>query len=116
MWMGFPEKVKKYFPWRRETPKGRPKHQVRLTPPQLCTREAATPQSTGEDTAAKHVTTNTYAQFIIVRRLAIVVSAGRILVLRKGRIIESGSRRELMAQNGYCVSLCYRQTRGLLAA
>lgn len=54
--------------------------------------------------------------FIIAHRLATVVNADRILVLKKGRIIESGSHRELMAQNGYYASLVHRQTQGLLAA
>jgi ATP-binding cassette, subfamily B, bacterial len=54
--------------------------------------------------------------FVIAHRLATVVNADRILVLKKGRIIESGSHRELMAQNGYYASLVHRQTKGLLAA
>ncbi len=54
--------------------------------------------------------------FVIAHRLATVVNADRILVLKKGRIIESGSHRELMSPNGYYASLVHRQTRGLLAA
>jgi ATP-binding cassette subfamily B protein len=54
--------------------------------------------------------------FIIAHRLATVVHADRILVLKKGKIIETGSHKELMAQGGYYASLVHRQTRGLLAA
>ncbi len=53
---------------------------------------------------------------MIAPRLATVVSADRILVLKKGRIIESGSHRELMARNGCYACLVHGQTRGLLAA
>jgi len=52
--------------------------------------------------------------FIIAHRLATVVHADRILVLKKSKIIEAGSHRELMAQGGYYASLVHRQTRGLL--
>lgn len=54
--------------------------------------------------------------FVIAPRLAAVVSADRILVLKKGRIIESGSHRELMARNGCYACLVHGQTRGLPAA
>jgi ATP-binding cassette subfamily B protein len=53
--------------------------------------------------------------FIIAHRLATVVHADRILVLKKGRIIVFGNHKELMAQTGYYASLVRRQTRGLLA-
>jgi ATP-binding cassette, subfamily B, bacterial len=43
-------------------------------------------------------------------------NADRILVLKNGRILETVTRRELMAQGGYYASLVHRQTRGFLAA
>ena len=52
--------------------------------------------------------------FAIAHRLATVVNAGRILVLRGGEIIEAGSHRELMREDGYYASLVEKQTQGLL--
>lgn len=57
----------------------------------------------------KHKTT-----FIIAHRLATVVSSDRILVLKNGRIIESGKHPELMSSDGYYASLVEKQTRGLI--
>ena len=53
--------------------------------------------------------------FVIAHRLATVVNAHRIVVLRDGRIDEIGSHRELMKLGGYYASLVKRQTRGLIA-
>ncbi len=54
--------------------------------------------------------------FIIAHRLATVVHAHRILVLRQGRILEEGSHPSLLRANGYYASLIARQSRGMLPA
>jgi ATP-binding cassette subfamily B protein len=52
--------------------------------------------------------------FVIAHRLATVVNANRIVVLKAGRIVEQGSHYELMKLKGYYTSLVERQTRGLI--
>jgi ATP-binding cassette subfamily B protein len=52
--------------------------------------------------------------FVIAHRLATVVNADRIIVLRHGRIAESGTHWELMRAGGYYASLVERQTNGLI--
>ncbi|MEW6116970.1 MAG: ABC transporter ATP-binding protein [Nitrospirota bacterium] len=52
--------------------------------------------------------------FIIAHRLSTVVRADRILVLKDGRIAESGTHETLMSMNGYYASLVHSQTKGLL--
>src|SRR5205085_10254279 len=52
--------------------------------------------------------------FVIAHRLATVVHADRIIVLKDGRIHESGSHENLMRARGYYASLVERQTRGLI--
>jgi len=54
--------------------------------------------------------------FIIAHRLSTVVSADRIVVLRDGRIHETGSHDALMRAGGYYASLVRRQVGGLLTA
>jgi ATP-binding cassette subfamily B protein len=52
--------------------------------------------------------------FVIAHRLATVVNADRIIVLKQGRIVESGSHAALVRQGGYYASLVRRQSRGLI--
>lgn len=52
--------------------------------------------------------------FLIAHRLATVVDADRILVLRDGRIAEAGPHGELMQRDGYYAALVEQQTRGLM--
>lgn len=52
--------------------------------------------------------------FVIAHRLATVVNADRIIVLRDGVIAESGRHWELMKLGGYYASLVLQQTSGLI--
>src|ERR1044071_3665593 len=51
--------------------------------------------------------------FVIAHRLSTVVNADRIIVLKEGRIAESGAHVELMTRDGYYASLVKQQTKGL---
>jgi ATP-binding cassette subfamily B protein len=51
---------------------------------------------------------------IIAHRLATVVNADRIVVLKEGRVVEQGTHAALVALGGYYTSLVEKQTRGLL--
>jgi ATP-binding cassette subfamily B protein len=53
--------------------------------------------------------------FVIAHRLATVVSADRIIVLKGGTVAESGTHVSLMRADGYYASLVKRQSRGLIA-
>jgi ATP-binding cassette, subfamily B, bacterial len=52
--------------------------------------------------------------FVIAHRLATVVKADRIIVLKDGKIIESGSHAMLLSEKGYYASLVQKQTKGLI--
>ena len=51
--------------------------------------------------------------FIVAHRLSTIRSADVILVMRNGSVIEQGSHRELMKQNGFYASLYNRQFTGV---
>ena len=52
--------------------------------------------------------------FVIAHRLTTVINADRIVVLKEGRVVESGSHWALVNQGGYYASLIKRQSRGLI--
>jgi ATP-binding cassette subfamily B protein len=52
--------------------------------------------------------------FVIAHRLATVVNADRIIVLKDGHVAETGPHRELVRQGGYYAELVRRQTAGLI--
>ena len=53
---------------------------------------------------------------MVAHRLSTVVDADRIYLLSDGRIIESGTHAELMAQNGKYREMCLKQAEGYLKA
>jgi ATP-binding cassette subfamily B protein len=55
----------------------------------------------------------TRTAIVIAHRLATVEAADRILVLRKGRLVESGNHRELRAGGGLYAQLAELQEKGL---
>ena len=50
--------------------------------------------------------------FVVAHRLSTIVSADKILVMKDGNIIESGTHRELLAQNGFYTNLYQSQFAG----
>jgi ATP-binding cassette subfamily B protein len=52
--------------------------------------------------------------FVIAHRLTTVINADRIVVLKEGRVVESGTHWTLVKQGGYYASLIKRQSRGLI--
>ena len=52
--------------------------------------------------------------FVIAHRLSTVINTDRIIVLKDGRIAESGTHVELLQQNGYYTSLVKRQSLGVI--
>ena len=52
--------------------------------------------------------------FVIAHRLSTVRDADRIIVIKDGRIAESGNHAELLAKDGYYAALVSRQLRGFL--
>jgi len=52
--------------------------------------------------------------FVIAHRLSTVRDADRIVVIKDGTILESGSHSELLTKHGYYASLVSRQLKGFL--
>lgn len=50
-----------------------------------------------------------HTSFVIAHRLSTIRSADLILVVKDGKIIERGTHRELLNQNGYYHDLYYKQ-------
>lgn len=64
---------------------------------------------------ALHVLIRRRTTFVIAHRLATVVNADCIIVLKDGKIVERGTHAALLRAGGYYASLVRRQSRGLIA-
>lgn len=62
-----------------------------------------------EEAVEHHLNALKCTQIIIAHRLSTIRNADKILVLDQGRIVESGSHQELVAQNGYYAQLIHSQ-------
>ena len=60
---------------------------------------------------AIHTALSGRTSFIIAHRLSTIRKADRILVLHQGKIIQSGTHKELLAQKGYYYDLYTNQFR-----
>jgi ATP-binding cassette, subfamily B, bacterial len=89
-----------------------------LKDPRILVLDEATSSLDAESEAAVQSAIEALMQarttFIIAHRLSTVVNADRIIVLREGRIVESGPHSELLRGNGYYASLVRRQHHGLI--
>ena len=89
-----------------------------LKDPRILVLDEATSSLDAESEAAVQSAIEALMQarttFIIAHRLSTVVNADRIIVLRDGHIVESGSHAELLRQNGYYASLVRRQHHGFI--
>ena len=54
--------------------------------------------------------------FVIAHRLSTIIGADRILVMDKGRLVESGTHAELMALGGKYAEMFHRQAENYLGA
>ena len=71
-------------------------------------------ESEGQVQEALERLTKGRTTFIIAHRLSTIINADRIVVLKNGEIIETGTHKQLTSTDGYYSSLVARQTKGLI--